>query len=117
MILTFVFYYRLTLAFCSHNSYVHQSDFMIIYCMQEMIICKVKRTGVTPAGRAGMSSVVSDSTDNATELTSVADPFLHQVGSNVDHSRQESADSGLGGICIYIYIALCFLFFLLNQHY
>lgn len=34
--------------------------------------------------------------ETTAEMTTVADPFLGQTGSNTDHSRQESADSGLG---------------------
>ncbi|KAK7089940.1 transcriptional coactivator YAP1-like [Littorina saxatilis] len=37
-----------------------------------------------------------EAADQATEMTTVADPFLGQTGSSTDHSRQESADSGLG---------------------
>ena len=42
-------------------------------------------------GAAGAEAV-----DQATEMTTVTDPFLGQTGSSTDHSRQESADSGLG---------------------
>lgn len=51
---------------------------------QEMMIRK---------GAAGAEAV-----DQATEMTTVTDPFLGQTGSSTDHSRQESADSGLGGM-------------------
>ncbi|XP_076453927.1 transcriptional coactivator YAP1-like isoform X2 [Babylonia areolata] len=53
-------------------------------CVQELMI----RKGVPGA----------EAVDQATEMTTVADPFLGQTGSNTDHSRQESADSGLGGM-------------------
>ncbi|KAL8600013.1 hypothetical protein ACOMHN_057782 [Nucella lapillus] len=55
-------------------------------CLQELMI----RKGVPGA----------EAVDQATEMTTVADPFLGQTaaGSNTDHSRQESADSGLGGM-------------------
>ncbi|XP_076435614.1 transcriptional coactivator YAP1-like [Babylonia areolata] len=36
--------------------------------------------------------------ETSTEMTTVADPFLGQTVSNTDHARQESADSGLGGM-------------------
>ena len=52
------------------------------YCPQEMMIRK---------GAAG-----AEAADQATEMTTVADPFLGQTGSSTDHSRQESTDSGLG---------------------
>ena len=38
----------------------------------------------------------AEAADQATEMTTVSDPFLGQTGSSTDHSRQESADSGLG---------------------
>lgn len=41
---------------------------------------------------------VAEAVDTTTEMTTVADPFLGQTGSSDLHSRQESADSGLGGM-------------------
>lgn len=37
-----------------------------------------------------------ETTDTTADLTTVTDPFLGQTGSTDHHSRQESADSGLG---------------------
>ncbi|XP_025079640.1 transcriptional coactivator YAP1-A-like isoform X3 [Pomacea canaliculata] len=39
-----------------------------------------------------------ETTDTTADLTTVTDPFLGQTGSTDHHSRQESADSGLGGM-------------------
>lgn len=39
-----------------------------------------------------------EAADQMTEMTSIADPFLGQTGGSTDHARQESTDSGLGGM-------------------
>jgi hypothetical protein len=40
--------------------------------------------------------VIGEQSDQMTEMTSVADPFLGQTGSSTNHVRDESTDSGLG---------------------
>ncbi|XP_050388548.1 transcriptional coactivator YAP1 isoform X3 [Patella vulgata] len=57
--------------------------------MQELML----RTGNIQPNDTGGDIVISQ----ASEMTSVTDPFLSQSGTS-DHTRQESSDSGLGGM-------------------
>lgn len=49
-------------------------------------------------GESNMSGTPEHTISQSTEMTSVADPFFGQTHTSDHHSRQESGDSGLGGM-------------------
>uniref|UniRef100_A0A0B6YR91 WW domain-containing protein n=1 Tax=Arion vulgaris TaxID=1028688 RepID=A0A0B6YR91_9EUPU len=60
--------------------------------LQEMALRA--QVGETVIGTSGDITAISQSS----EITSITDPFFGQTGTSDHHSRQESADSGLGGM-------------------